>query len=70
MGVMEDHEPGHLQELQTQMPVGDRLIGNINVCTGKSLTQQEVVRPVANKKVNDQWRVSNILPGAVFLHRM
>lgn len=51
---MEDHEPGHLQELQTQMPVGDRLIGNINVCTGKSLTQQEVVRPVANKKVNDQ----------------
>lgn len=43
-----------INELHTRMPVGARLTGNLNVPTGQGLAKQEVVRPVAIKKVHDQ----------------
>lgn len=57
-GVMEDYEPGYLQELQTQMPVGARLASY-----WAGFNTQEVVRPMGNKKVK---KIKYITPELYF----
>lgn len=54
MGVEQDYEPDHSKIFQTQMTIGARLTVNLSIYTGQGLKQQEVVRPMINKKVYEQ----------------
>ena len=50
-GIVEDYKPDNPKELQTQMLVEVRL-----VIYWAGFNTQELVRPVASKKVYDQWK--------------